>query len=152
MAQALRQSMPSMKTQAQFTAFMATFDSLRLLCDSICSEDTAREAQSRETFERALGAVRTATELGRKFEDIPVESRGTASNPFTNPPTEFSEYDIQKKLLSELSRITGKGELNEWYVATKANRDRVVSQTLRNVLMDSIREKNSVLERTGESS
>lgn len=147
MAQALRQSMPGMKTQAQFTSFMLAFDSFRLLCDSICSGDRAREADARDAFEKAIGAVRTSTELGKKFEEIPEESRGTASNPFVQPPNQFQEYDIQKKLMGELGRIVTRDELNKWYTETKPERDRVVSQTLRNVLIDSIREKKDALER-----
>lgn len=146
MAEALKQSMPNLKTQGQFTAFMLAFDSFRLLCDSVCSRDKEMETQARVAFEKAIDAVRTSTELTGKFEEIPEENRGSASNPFTQPPAEFHEYDIQKKLLGELNFIVSIEALNEWYLQTKSDRDRVVSQTLRNVLLDSIRRRRETLQ------
>lgn len=152
MTEALRQSMPNLKTQAQFTAFMLAFDSFRLLCDSIFSNDRSREEDARAAFEQAIAAIQTATELGAKFEEIPLESRSTAANPFTQPPVQFQEYDIQKKLLAELTRITSIEDLRQWYDSTKPQRDQVVSQTLRNVLLDRIRQKKELLLRKGDPS
>ena len=145
MAQALKQSMPNLKTQAQSTAFMISFDSFRLLCDAIFSGDPASEANARELFDKTLGQMRTATELTEKFQEIPEDERGPAANQFVNPPTEFGEYDIQKKLMVDLTVITTTDDLNSWYAETKEEREKVVSQSLRNVLFDAIREKKAVL-------
>ena len=79
MAQALKQSMPNLKTQAQSTAFMISFDSFRLLCDAIFSGDPASEANARELFDKTLGQMRTATELTEKFQEIPEDERGPLS-------------------------------------------------------------------------
>lgn len=146
MADAMRAQMPSLKTQAQFTAFMAAFDAFRLLMDSVFSLSTSREMECRQVFEKALMAARDVTEVGQKFEEIPVEHRGAASNPFTQAPNEFHEYDTQKRLLSELSVIDDFQKLSDWYAATKGLRDRIVSQPLRNGLIDQIREKRVALQ------
>jgi hypothetical protein len=78
--------------------------------------------------------------------EIPETDRSSSSSLFTQPPVNFQEYDVQKKLLVEIERITTIEELNMWYVKTKSERDRVISQTLRNILMDSIRERKNYLE------
>lgn len=147
MAEAMKAQMPSLKTQAQFTAFMVSFDAFRLLIDSIFSGNAQRETEAKDVFEKSLKAARDVTEISRKFEEVPEASRGIASNPFTKPPNEFHEYDIQKRLLIELGSIPDLPKLNEWYQATKEDRDRVVSQTLRNALIDAIREKRFALQR-----
>ena len=72
---------------------------------------------------------------------MPEESRGPASSAFTTPPKEYEEYDLQKRLLLELDRLPDQGELVAWYEKTKADRERIVSQSLRNVLIDAIRAK-----------
>ena len=145
MAQALKQSMPHLNTQAQSTAFMISFDSFRLLCDAIFSGDPASEASTREIFDKSLDQMRTATVLTEKFKEIPEEERGPAANQFVNPPTEFGEYDLQKKLMVDLTVITTTDELNSWYAETKEDREKVVSQSLRNILFDAIRDKKAVL-------
>lgn len=113
MAEAMKAQMPSLKTQAQFTAFMVSFDAFRLLIDSICSGNPQREIEARDVFEKSLKATRDVTEISRKFEEIPDAGRSAASNPFTRPPNEFHEYDIQKRLLIELGTIPDLIRLNE---------------------------------------
>lgn len=145
MAQAMKQSMPDLKSQMQFTAFMAGFDSFRLLCNSIFASDSALEAQVMEAFEKSLDAMRVATRLSNQFQEIPAEERSPSANQFVDAPLQFTEYDVQKKLLTELARITTTEDLNTWYLRTKEERDKVVSQTLRNVLFDEIRGKRTAL-------
>lgn len=145
MAEILRQSIPSMKSQAQFNAFSIAFDSFRLLLESIFAGNTLGEVEARTTLEKALEAAKTATDITNKYREIPEENRGKASTEFTTPPYAFGEYDIQKKLLRELTTITTSAELNSWYSSTKGDRDKVVTQSLRNILMDSIRQKKSEL-------
>jgi len=146
MAEAMQKQMPSLKTQAQFTAFMASFDAFRLLMDSIFSQNPTREVECRDVFEKSLKAARDVTEVGAKFEEIPPEHRGKASNPFTQPPSEYHEYDIQKKLLIELQAIKTWDELQDWYTRTKDLQNRVVTQGLRNGLFDAIRLKRNELQ------
>lgn len=145
MAEALRHQMPNLKTQAQMTAFMVSFDSLRLLVDAICAGDKAREVQARDAFEKSIQAAREVTDLGNKFQEVPVEHRTSVSNPFTQPPVQFEEYDVQKRLLLELEAITTVAEMNEWTIRVKADTERVVTQSLRNSLFDAIRSKRIAL-------
>jgi hypothetical protein len=146
MAEAMRQQMPSCKTQMQFNSFMASFDAFRLLMDSVFSMDPQREVECRDVFEKALGAARSVTEIGQKLDEIPVESRSKAASSFTQPPNEFHEYDVQKRLLIELQAIDTWDKLTEWYAATKELQDRVMSQPLRNGLFDQIRAKRNALQ------
>jgi hypothetical protein len=145
MAQAMKQSMPELKTQVQFTAFMAGFDAFRLLCNSIFGGDAALEAQAIEAFEKSLEAMRVATKLSNQFQEIPAEDRSPSANQFVEAPLQFGEYDLQKKLLLELARLTTTDALNSWYLGTKEEREKVVSQSLRNILFDEIRIKRDAL-------
>lgn len=146
MAEALRAGMPSLKTQAQFTAFMICFDAFRLMMDATFSGDPVREAACRDAFEKSLSAAKNVTEISKKMEEIPQEHRTKASEAFVSPPNEFQEYDVQKKLLLELQAIDNFDRLNEWYQQTKGERDKVVSTSLRNALIDAIRGKRLELE------
>lgn len=141
MLEAIRASIPSLKTQAQFTAFTLGFDALRLTFDAIFSQNESREKQALATLEQAFDVARKSTDLAKKFEEVPSESRGPASNPFTSPPSEFHEYDTQKRLMLELESINTLSTLTEWYETNKADRDRIVTQSLRNILIDAIRQK-----------
>ena len=145
MVEVLRQSIPSMKSQAQFTAFAIAFDSFRLVLESIFSGNVPGEIEALSTLEKALEAARTATDITKKYEEVPEENRGKASTEFTTAPYAFGEYDIQKRLLGELTTITTSAELNAWYINTKVDQDKVITQSLRNILMDSIRQKKSEL-------
>jgi len=145
MAEVLRQSIPSMKSQAQFNAFAIAFDSFRLVIESIFSGNVPGEIEAISTLEKALEAARTATDITKKYEEVPEENRGKASTEFTTAPYTFGEYDIQKRLLGELTAITTTAELNDWYLTTKGDRDKVLTQSLRNILMDSIRQKKGEL-------
>lgn len=137
--------MPDLKSQVQLTAFMAGFDAFRLWCNSIFSNDPVLEAQATGAFEKSLEAMRVATRLNKQFQEIPVEERSPSANQFIETPLQFTEYDSQKKLLMELSRISTTEALNAWYTSTKEERDKIVSQTLRNVLFDAIRSKRNAL-------
>jgi len=145
MVEALRASIPNLKTQAQFTAFMSAFDALRFTLDAIYAGDEAREKQGLETLDKAFDVARKATDIGKKLEEVPPEHRGPASQQFTSPPAELQEYDLQKRLLFELEQITTLDDLSTWYERTKADRDKVVSQSLRNILLDEVRSKRAKL-------
>lgn len=145
MASVLRSSVPNLKTQAQSTAFMAAFDAFRLTLDAIFAGDELREKQGLDALERALDVARKSTDIGRKLEEVPPEHRGPASAQFINPPTELQEYDTQKKLLVELAGIETVDGLTAWYERTKSERDSIVSQNLRNILLDEVRAKRIAL-------
>lgn len=145
MAQAMKQSMPELKTQVQFTAFMAGFDAFRLLCNSIFASDQALENQSLEALEKALESMRVATKLSNQFQEIPENERSPSASQFVEAPLQFGEYDVQKKLLLELNRLTSVDDLNAWYLKTRDERESVVSQSLRNILFDEIRSRRDFL-------
>ena len=86
MTEVLRQSIPSMKSQAQFNAFAIAFDAFRLIFESICSGNAQGEVEARATLDRALDTARTATDITNKYEEVPEENRGKASTEFTQPP------------------------------------------------------------------
>ena len=150
MAQAMKQSMPELKTQVQFTAFMAGFDAFRLLCNSIFASDQALEQQSLEALEKALESMRVATKLSNQLKEIPENERSPSANQFVEAPLQFVEYDIQKKLLLELNHLTSIDDLNTWYLRTKDERERVVSQSLRNILFDEIRNRRDFLSKASQ--
>ena len=148
MAQAMKQSMPELKTQVQFTAFMAGFDAFRLLCNSIFASDKALEEQSLEALEKALESMRVATKLSNQFQEIPENERSPSASQFVETPLQFGAYDLQKKLLLELNRLTSTEDLNAWYLNTKDEREKVVSQSLRNILFDEIRVRRDFLSKS----
>lgn len=137
--------MPELKTQVQFTAFMAGFDAFRLLSNSIFESNSAGEEQARGAFEKALEAMRVATRISKQLQEIPAEERSPSANQFVEAPLQFGEYDIQKKLMLELELLASTDDLNQWYQRTKDEREKVISQSLRNVLFDAIRCKKDDL-------
>jgi hypothetical protein len=145
MAQAMRQSIPELKTQVQFNAFMAGFDSFKLLCNSIFAGNASLEDQARAAFEKSLEAMKVATRLSNQFQEIPAEERGPSATQFVEAPLQFGEYDLQRRLLTELDRITTIVALNKWYQGTKEDREKILSQSLRNILFDAIRSKRDEL-------
>jgi hypothetical protein len=145
MAQAMRKSIPELRTQVQFTAFMAGFDAFRFMCNSIFGSHSSLEEQAKEALDKSFEAMRVATKLSNQFQEIPAEDRSPSSNQFIENPLQFSEYDTQKKLLSDLNQVTSTIGLNEWYQRTKDDREKVISQSLRNILFDAIRCKRDDL-------
>lgn len=137
--------MPELKTQVQFNAFMAGFDAFKLLCNSIFAGDAPLEDQARAAFEKSLEAMKVATKLSKQFQEIPAEERGPSSAQFVEPPLQFNEYDLQRRLLTELDHITSTVVLNEWYSESKSIREKIISQSLRNILFDAIRSKRDEL-------
>lgn len=145
MAQAMRQLIPELKTQVQLNAFIAGFDSFKLLCNAIFAENSSLEDQARTAFEKSLEAMKVATRLSNQFQEIPAEERGPSATQFVEAPLQFGEYDLQKRLLTELDRIQNTGALTEWYQNTKGDREKIISQSLRNILFDAIRSKREEL-------
>jgi hypothetical protein len=151
LAQTFKSRMPGMKTQAQFTAFRAAFDAFEVVVNSIFSEDKNREQEGRKLLDQSLLACKQATEISRKLADVPEAATSKAADDFKKPPAEFQEYDIQQALLGELSQMKDFAELKLWYNETKARRDTIKSQMLRNVLMDAIRSAYIVLEKAAKA-
>ena len=147
MAELLKEQMPGIKSQAQYNAILGALDALRLVLNAILEGNKGKEAEARKALEIALEATAKATEITNKLESVPEAATSKKSEDFKNPPVQFHEYDIQRKLLTELERISTLSDLNKWYMNTKEQRDRVVTQNLRDILMDTIRTKKNKLEK-----
>ncbi len=141
MAQALKARMPACKTQAQFNAFKATFEAFEALVNAIFTEDVMKELEFRKVLETGYQACKQATEISRKLEAVPEAATSKTAEEFMRSPLEFEEYDIQRDLLAEVAAFQTKVELRDWYAdpKNKARMNAVKSQTLRDVLMDTIR-------------
>lgn len=140
--QALQSQIPGLKTQAQLNALMAGFDALRLVMGSIFQGDHLAEIKGLEALGQVFDLARKSTELSNQYAEDP-EVASTVSNPYTQPPKSVAEYDLQRKLLSELESITSDDDLQFWYAKSRPEQDLVISQSLRNVLFDAIRAKKS---------
>ena len=145
--EAMRSQVPALQTQAQYNAFIAAFDAFRFKMNSIFSGDAAREAEATKTMETAFDVAHKVTDIVAKLRDVPEAAQGPAAAMFTQAPVQLQEHDVQRTLLAELDKCETLDELNAWYNATptKERRDRVVSQQLRNVLLDTIRAKKNAL-------
>jgi hypothetical protein len=144
--QAMRQQMPGLKTQAQFNAALAVFDTVRMTLNYIFDGNATKAAEAKQALDLALDAATKITEITKQLEDVPEAATSPAAQEFKTPPAQFMEYDTQKALLVELEQIASPGELSLWYGETKSRRDQIKSQTLRDTLLDTIRAKKRALE------
>lgn len=146
---AMRSTMPALRTQAQFNAFMASFDALRLLMNYVFEGNAEKVMESKRALEMSIDAAAKVTQISEQLRDVPEAATSHAAEEFKNPPAEFHEYDLQKQLMSELEAITGHARLVQWYETTvKSQESRIKSQTLRNALFDAIRTKKTLLQST----
>jgi hypothetical protein len=142
---ALQLSMPGLRTQAQFNAFSAAFDALRTAANGIFERDVTKALQGREALLKALDTLDTVTDVSEKLREVPEAATSAAAEEFKRPPSEFGEYDLQKQLFTELSILATTEDLVIWYTENRGRIDKVRSQTLRNGLLDAIREKKVYL-------
>jgi hypothetical protein len=142
----LKEQMPGIKTQAQYNAVVGSFDAIKLVLNAILLEEKEKEKEARKALDLALEVVAKATEVTNKLEAVPEAVTSDAAKDFKNPPVQFHEDGIQKKLLSEVEKISNIADLNVWYIKTKEERTRIVTQDLRNKLMDFVRAKKKELE------
>ena len=145
MADMLRKQMPGIKTQAQYDAVVAALDAVRLVINAILDGGGAKEVEARRALEMTFSALAKGTEITNKLEDSPEAATSPEAEKFKTPPAQFHEQDVVAKLLGELEALGTLDALNAWYGQTKAERDRVVTQSFRNSLMDSIRAKRNGL-------
>lgn len=142
---AFRQQMPGIKSQAQYDAAVGALDASRLVINALLEVDTAREQQARSAFELALDTVRKATELTHRLEDSPEAATSAAAQQFKDEPAQFREAEIEARLTHELQQLKSVEALNNWYLATKGLREKLVTQTVRNQLLDAVRAKRNAL-------
>jgi hypothetical protein len=145
MADMLRQQMPGIKSQAQYNAVLAALDAVRLTLNAILTGDKVKEAEGRKALEMTFDVTAKTTEITNKLEEVPEAASGKHAEEFKQPPVQFNEYDVHKSLLTEAELLKDRDSLNAWYASTKDRRDKIVSQGLRNSLMDAIRAKLTVM-------
>ena len=138
---ALQAQLPGLKSQAQFTAFQAAFEAFRATVNGILTVNKDAEAAGKEALGKGFEVLRQATDITRKLEDVPEAATSAAAEEFKRPPAEFREYDIQRALLSELEKVTSLADLTEWWGMNRQRIDQVKSPSLRNPLIDAVREK-----------
>jgi hypothetical protein len=138
---ALQQQLPGLKSQAQFTAFNAAFEAFRGVMNGIFEDKPELEKAARDALESAFKAAKQVTELTARLTEDPEAATSKAAEEFKQPPAEFGEYDEQRKLMSELAGIQTHRDLMDWYKTNKPRLDRVKSPSLRNPLIDAIRER-----------
>lgn len=143
-AEAMRQQLPGLKNKAQLTAFMASFEAYREMVNILLGSG-GNEIKAMEVLHMSFDAIRKATDISNKLRDVPEAATSTASDDFRSEPTNWEEYDKQRKLLSELEGLTTFDSLNLWYTTNRKRIDEVTTASLRNPLLDSIREKKETL-------
>lgn len=148
---ALQQQLPGIKSQAQFTAFQASFEAFRAVVNGVLEGNREAEAAGKEALAKSFETLRVATDLTGKLQDVPEAATSKEAEAFKRPPSEFGEYDIQRGLLSELQQIQTLSELNEWWAGNRARIDEVKSPALRNPLIDLVREKKGRLSQGGQA-
>jgi hypothetical protein len=140
-AEALKTQLPGLKTQAQLTAFMASFEAYREVMNALLEGNHEKETAAREALATSFEVVRKATDISNMLKDVPEAAASKASEDFRNEPKQWGEYDVQRKLLSELAGLKTAHDLNDWYRTNRRRIDTVTAATLRNPLLDAIREK-----------
>lgn len=143
MAAAIQQQIPACRTQAQYNAFMATFDAFRGLMNAVFLGRPEGVAEARKIFDLALEVSGKVTDISEKLREVPEAATGPEADAFKNPPTKFTEYDTHKRLMVELQSINTMEKLTEWYTTNRSVLDDVSSPDLRHPLMDLIREKKN---------
>jgi hypothetical protein len=135
-----------LKSQAQFHAFQAAFEAFRGVMNSIFAESVLSEKESLDALGKAFDVAKQATRITKQLEDVPEAASSKAAEEFKQPPAEFGEYDVQRALFTELVMISSLDQLNEWYRVNRNRIDTVRSPSLRNPLLDAIREKKVTFE------
>lgn len=150
MLRVIQQSIPSMKSQAQFNAFMTSFDALRGLMNAIFARDPKAEKDFSDGLKKAIDAARMMTEMTERLQDVPDAAEGKLADEFKHPPRQFGEAGLQQTLLAELAEINELDVLTRWWTDNRKRVDDVVSPSLRNPLIDAVREKKNKLTLKGD--
>lgn len=145
MMQMLRQQVPSIRTQMHLNTFIAAFDAFRATIDGYYTGDLEKAEQAREALNKGLDMAKNVKSMVDRLEQIPEGDRSAQARAATAEPTQFHEYDEQRRLMLELNGIGTKAALETWYAAQKERRDRITDQKLRNELHDAIRARRNML-------
>lgn len=146
MSAMLRQSMPNLRSQAQYNLFMGCFEALRVTLNAYFGAELESAAKARQALDKALDVAKQIPQVTERLDQIPPEQRSDQINEHLNPPRQYHEYDEQRRLLAELAAVPSLEQLGIWYNENKPRMDEVVSQGLRNELFDAIRNRRKELE------
>jgi len=137
----LKSQFPQLKNQAQYNAVLNLFEAVRLTLNSIFEGNQAKTAEGRKAVDMAFELALKVSDITQKLDEVPESATSPAANEFKTPPAQFTEHDVQRELLTELQDINYLDDLTIWYARSKDRRDKIVSQFLRNTLMDAVRAK-----------
>lgn len=146
-AETLKSQMPGIRSQAQYDAIVSAMEALQVAINGILEGNEGKELDGKKALDLAFDTIVKATELTLKLEDVPEAASSAASQSFKETPAQFQEVDLEAALLQELKLIRSVEELRSWYESktTKERRDKIVTQTLRNELLDAVRAKRKAL-------
>lgn len=149
LVEAIRASVPSLRTQAQYDAFMVAFTALRQAADGICSMDEDKASKGRTLLLDTLDTLKGVTATCEKLREVPEAAASPASEAFKRPPAQFNEQMVQARLLDELAALPSYASFQIWYQSVRGDIERVVSPTFRNTLFDAIRTRKIALQGPG---
>ncbi len=137
----LRSQMPGMRTQAQYDALMVAGQALTDVAGAIFDGDMTRAGEGRKALLQALDAMTQATSISNQLRDVPEAATSKAAEAFKQPPAQFVEQPAFEALLADMAKATTVDALDVWYQASKDDRAKIITPTLRNKLYDAVREK-----------
>ena len=144
-AEALKSQMPGIKSQAQYDAVVGALEATKLVINALLTGNRPGRQEARAALETAFEAVEKATELTDQLLDSPEAATSDAARQFKETPAQYQEADLCAELLQELPLLNDIDDLSRWYAATKARRDKITTQSLRNEMMDAIRARRNGL-------
>lgn len=145
MLRAIQALMPELKTQGQLNIFMMGFDALKDAMSGAFASNTPQREKATKALLQAIDAAAQSVSITEKLQEIPEDQRSPEANAFMGEAKEFHEYDTYKRLVTELEGVETTAQLNQWYEDRREQRDRVVTQNLRNELHDAIRARRNAL-------
>jgi hypothetical protein len=147
LADAVKLSIPAMKTQAQINAFFVAFDAFRLHVNAICDQNGEHIEVTRKALQDSFELLHKATAISKVVAEVPDAAKRVDAS-FSEEPVQFNEMTVHGELLRELAAIVEPAKLQQWYGASRDRFDRIVSQELRNSLFDAIRDRRVELSKT----
>jgi len=142
----LSKQLPGLKTQAQFNAFVVSFDAFRGVITEILAQNPENEVLAKKLLDQGFEVLRQATKITEVLEKNPeAATNGVAEDFKRGPMTPLDEYELQRKILSELPGLKSTRDLNDWYTTNRKRLDRVTTPELRDAMIDAIRAHKTCL-------
>ena len=139
----IQERVPHLRTQAQMDILEAALEAVLQYHDCVYGNNLDGAERLRPLIDKTLDLPILASSIGSKLEGEPEAATSEAAQSFKSEA--FEEVQIQHGLLAELEELASSSELAQWYSNSRADRDKVVSQSLRDELYDAIRDKKKDL-------